>query len=328
MKKKNKAPVIIAVVLLLLVFIASLFLDRDRSLEDATYSPTAEKYTAPNTIVLKGQTYVQNKDLTTVLFIGVDNYGPVEESEVFYNEGQADFLLLAIFDKNSKTVSLLHINRDTMTPVTMLGLGGKKAGTAEMQIALAHCYGKGVQDSCKNTLYAVENFLQGTDIDHYFAMNMDGVALLNDEVGGVTVTIEDEFRDNPEFVVGETITLKGNQALAYVRGRTSVADGSNLNRMKRQRDYIRKFIDNYDQQSQSVGFVETSITLVSDYSVTDMPLEKLSEIAGLFSEYELLDVSTMEGELSYENEFVEFYPDPVALTEQLIELLYIPEKEE
>ena len=323
--KKKTVLTVVAVLVLAAVIAAAAFMDRDKDDDARGYSPTADKYNAPNVISYNGQNYEQNKALTTVLFIGVDDYGPVQESPVFYNEGQADFLMLAIFDKSTESVRLLHINRDTMTPVRRLVLGGKSAGSAVMQIALSHTYGKGLLDSCLNTELAVSTLLQGTDIDFYFAMNMDGVALLNDEVGGVTVTIEDEFRGNDDFVMGETITLQGEQALTYVRGRSSVADGSNVNRMKRQRDYIRKFVANFESSSQNIDFINTAIKLISEYSVTDMPLEKLSEIAGLFSAYELEDVYTIEGDFSYENEFVEFYPDAVALTEQLLKLLYLPE---
>ena len=326
--KKKTVFTILAVFILAAVIAVAVFMDRDKKEEAPGYSPTADKYNAPNVIFFNGQSYEQDKALTTVLFIGVDDYGPVKESPVFYNEGQADFLMLGIFDKRTESVRLLHINRDTMTPVRRLVLGGKSAGSAEMQIALAHTYGKGLQDSCLNTELAVSTLLSGTDIDFYFAMNMDGVALLNDEVGGVTVTIEDEFRGNDDFVVGETITLQGEQALTYVRGRSSVADGSNVNRMKRQRDYIQKFVANFERSAQNLDFINTAIKLIAEYSVTDMPLEKLSEIAGLFSEYELESVSTIEGDFSYENEFVEFYPDPVALTEQLVDLLYLPANKE
>ena len=323
--KKKTVLTVLAVLVLSAVIAAAVFMDRDKDDGGSGYSPTADKYNAPNVISYNGQNYEQNKALTTVLFIGVDDFGPVRESPVYFNEGQADFLMLGIFDKSTESVRLLHINRDTMTPVRRLVLGGKSAGSAEMQIALAHTYGKGLQDSCLNTELAVSTLLQGTNIDFYFAMNMDGVALLNDEVGGVTVTIEDEFRGDADFVVGETITLQGEQALAYVRGRSSVADGSNVNRMKRQRDYIRKFLANFESSSQSIDFINTAIRLISEYSVTDMPLEKLSEIAGLFSEYELENVYTIAGDFSYENRYVEFYPDRTALTELLIELLYLPE---
>lgn len=315
-----------ALLVLAAVIVWSAFLDRGRGDDTAGLSPTADKYNAPNTITLNGKTYEQNQDLTTVLFIGVDNYGPVEESEVFYNEGQADFLMLAVFDEKKEAIQLLHINRDTMTPVRMLGLGGRSAGTAQMQIALSHCYGKGLQDSCINTRLAVSDLLLGTDIDYYLAMNMDGVALLNDEVGGVTVTIEDEFRDNTEFVQGETVTLHGNQALAYVRGRSEVADGTNINRMKRQRDYIQKFALAFESASQDVGFIEAMLKLISAYTVTDMPLEKMSEIAGRFSDYQVEHIYSLEGNLSYANEFVEFYPDSQSLTRQLAELLYTMKK--
>ncbi len=327
MKNKKMILGIIAVVLIVVIFVLAFFMDKGTEEKSGSLSPTADKNNAANVVEWEGSSYYQNQNLTTVLFVGVDNNGPVQDSGLFYNEGQCDFLMLAVFDKSTESVSLLHINRDTITPVTMLGLGGKDAGKAEMQIALSHCYGSGLQDSCKNTVSAVSELLKGSKIDHYFMMNMDGVALLNDAVGGVTVTIEDQFEGEPDFVVGETITLKGSQALTYVRGRSDVADGTNVNRMQRQRNYIRKFIDNFDAMASSEDFVTTTITLISDYSVTDMTLEQLSSIANQFSEYTLGEVRSFDGTLNYESSYVEFYVDDADLTRQLVELMYIPENE-
>lgn len=293
--------------------------------DEKSYSPTADKYNAPNAIEWEGNRYVQNKNLTTVMLIGVDDSGPVEASDVFYNFGQADFLMLAVIDKSENEIRFLHINRDTMSMVPMLGLGGKYVGEEEMQIALSHNYGTGLEDSCENTVNAISTLLLGTEIDYYFAMNMDGVAILNDEVGGVTVTIVDEFWENSEFAMGETITLKGSQALEYVRGRISVADGTNVNRMARQKEYIKGFMKAFNSNNQNADFVTKCFRTISDYSVTDMTFEKLSEIAGLMDSCELEGIYGIEGEFNYDSEFVEFYPDHKALTKTVIDLLYLPE---
>ena len=88
------------------------------------------------------------------------------------------------------------------------------------QLALAHTYGSGEEDSCENTVLAVSNLLYGMEIDHYVSLTMDGVALLNDLVGGVTVEVLDDFSGIDDTLVqGETVTLKGQQALTYVRSR-------------------------------------------------------------------------------------------------------------
>jgi anionic cell wall polymer biosynthesis LytR-Cps2A-Psr (LCP) family protein len=66
-------------------------------------------------------------------------------------------------------------------------------GTSEIQIAYAHAVGDGGAFSCENVVEAVSNYLGGVDIQSYIAMNIDSIAKINQLVGGVTVTIEDDF---------------------------------------------------------------------------------------------------------------------------------------
>ena len=126
-----------------------------------------------------------------------------------------------------------------MTQIQILGVTGEPAGTFTGQLALAHTYGSGEEDSCENTVLAVSNLLYGMEIDHYVSLTMDGVALLNDLVGGVTVEVLDDFSGiDDSLVQGETVTLQGQQALTYVRSRGGLEDSSNLHRMERQRQYL------------------------------------------------------------------------------------------
>ena len=86
---------------------------------------------------------------------------------------------------------------------------------------------------------AVSRLLGGAPIDGYAALNMDGIALFNDAIGGVTVTITSDFTAvDPTLVEGETITLNGQQAFEFVRTRKDVDDQTNLARMERQRIYL------------------------------------------------------------------------------------------
>ena len=65
---------------------------------------------------------------------------------------------------------------------------------------------------------------------------------MNDMVGGVTVTIEDDFSEvDPTLKMGETVTLMGEHAENYVRQRKEVADGRNESRMQRQSSYEEAF---------------------------------------------------------------------------------------
>lgn len=96
------------------------------------------------------------------------------------NGGQADFLRLVVIDSEADTVSQIQIDRDTMTPITILGVLGNRSGVRTTQICLAHSFGDRGAESCELTVEAVSNLLLGTQIDDYIAMNLDGVSVLND----------------------------------------------------------------------------------------------------------------------------------------------------
>lgn len=87
--------------------------------------------------------------------------------------------------------------------------------------------------------------LSGIRVDHHLVVGFEGFAELVDAVGGVPVTLEHD-EDDPN--VGHHLSagrhlLNGEQALAYVRARVYVGDGSDLNRMSRQQDFLRRLYD-------------------------------------------------------------------------------------
>ncbi len=68
---------------------------------------------------------------------------------------------------------------------------------------------------------------------------MDAVPIINDAVGGVTVTVLDDMTSaDPALEKGAEVTLQGKQALTYVRTRRGLDDSTNLHRMERQRQYM------------------------------------------------------------------------------------------
>ena len=87
-----------------------------------------------------GQWYAPKSELETILIAGIDKMEPLEDSGSYNNDGQADFLLLGIFDELEETTTILHINRDTMAQIPVLGVTGQHAGSITGQLALAHTY--------------------------------------------------------------------------------------------------------------------------------------------------------------------------------------------
>ena len=196
MRKKNLLVLLIALLVCVGgVYAVSLLLrdgldNRDdgtsgKSVEDMLSSDMALK-----PISLNGKTYIPKKNVSSYLLMGIDHEGEVTEHSSYFG-GQADTLLLVVVDREQKEYSLLQINRDTMCMVDFVGSDGTPIGERkQMQIALAYALGSGLEDSCENTVRAVSTLLYGVPISGYAALNMDAMPILNDAVGGVTVTIE------------------------------------------------------------------------------------------------------------------------------------------
>ncbi|MCD7749385.1 MAG: LCP family protein [Oscillospiraceae bacterium] len=293
-------------------------------------SPLDDDGEATSTIYYNGAQYATNENLTTLLILGIDDY-ELTESDSYRNSGQADLILLAIFDNDAKTCTLLHINRDTMTDVSVLGALGDYIGVTNEQIALAHTYGSGLEDSCENTVTTVSSFLYGVTIDNYLSLTMDAVAVLNDLVGGVTVTIEDDFTGVDDTLVqGETVTLMGEHALYYVRARSSMTDDStNLARMERQKTYMTALSAALKEAvAEDSAFLLEAYTAVADYLVTDCDINALSDYGSQLTEYTLSEIISPEGEAVLGDVYMEYYVDEAALQQLVIDLFYIPVDEE
>src|SRR5881409_4017712 len=79
----------------------------------------------------------------------------------------------------------------------------------------------------------------GLHIDHYVEIGYAGFANIVDAVGGVTINIDQGFKDKysgADFKKGKQ-TLNGEQALAFVRTRHAFA-ASDLQRTKNQQKFL------------------------------------------------------------------------------------------
>lgn len=275
-----------------------------------------------------GQWYVPKSNQETMLIVGVDKTEPLEDSKSYNNDGQADFLLLAIFDTKEEKTTILHLNRDLMTKIPVLGVTGQQAGTITGQLALAHTYGSGLHDSFKNTVKAVSMLLGNINIDHYIGMTMGAVPLLNDMVGGVPVTILDDFTGlDDSLVKGEEITLMGEQALHYIRLRSGLEDSTNLNRMERQQQYLVALGEKVRSLGKDFMPPADQLEKLSAYLLSDCAANVLTDKMKRYVTYPVAELQDIAGEAKKGTEFVEFYPDREALEEQILTLFYNPYQE-
>lgn len=321
--------------LALSIFLTSMFLigcgkqkaDQVPSTEPVPVLETsaAEESSVPqNAVEYNGEYYVPREGLQTILIMGLDKYEREESTFAYTNKMQSDFLLLAIIDEEDRTCDLLHLNRDTMTEIRRLGFGGADTGEFIGQLALAHTYGSGGSDSCLNAVRAVSDLLGGIKIDHYMTLTMDAVGKINDLVGGVTVTMLEDFTElDPAMKKGEEVTLKGDQALLYVRARQGVGDQTNLSRMERQRQYLNAFYGKLMEANKKVdGFLSSTLLKVNDDFESDCTVNQLDALSDILEICTVNPIVYMEGESVVGDEFVEFYIDEESRQETILSLFY------
>ncbi len=276
----------------------------------------------------KGKTYRRNSYVKAILCIGVDRSGTMTEAATAGSGGQADGVFLVAQDTVRNKLRILMIPRDTMTDITMTDLQGTVLGVDKQHLTLAYAYGDGREKSCRYMVEAVSNLLGGLNIDYYMAADMDVISVLNDAVGGVTVTVPTEGmeRRDPALTKGSRVTLHGKQAEIFVRFRDINRDNSALYRMNQQREYILRFFQTLQKKAaEDSRIVPNLFEQMQEHMITNMGKELYLKMAmdgleggGLTAE----DIYTVPGTGITTEWYDEFHADEEALEPILLDLFF------
>ena len=319
--KKKKAPVFTLVLIAILVGVV--MFSGFKILTSLNKTVDSTSTSSKKTVEYNGEQYFPRQDITVLMLMGIDEHGEVKASDSYNNTGENDMVALAVFDELDKSYSVLVLNRDTMMDVHVLGLGGKDAGTIYAQLALAHTYGTGLEDSCENAVRTVSDFLYGLTVDYYVSMNMDAIAILNDAVGGVTVTVEDDFSKVDSSIPMGEVTLTGEQALSFVQTRKDVSDQMNISRMNRHEEYMENFVTAFNEKvKEDDTFVLKTYEDVSPYVVSDCSINSFSAMLNRYADYTLREIVTPSGENVLTEDYMEFHVDEKALEELIMNMFY------
>jgi len=322
MRRKVMTKVLLVCTALLLVLV--ILYSGLRILESTVLYMEPERWvTDRKTIEWNGTKFFPRQDIMVIMLLGINRTGPVAPS-AFNEGGAADMITLMIFDEKEESYSLLSINRDSMIDIPILLENGKIDGTYHGQAGYAHTYGTGMQDSCENMKRAISNFLHGIQIDYYVALNMDAISLLNDAVGGVVVTIEDDFTNiDPQMQKGVR-KLNGEQAVKFVQSRMNVGDELNVSRIRRQQQYMGAFTNRlHERLKEDATFVVRMFEELSRNVVTDCSANAISGIVERYGDYSFVENVTPDGENKV-GQYMEFYVDEQALDELVIRMFYAP----
>lgn len=313
-------------ILLLLVFILVAWVLKEVLKEPEAEWDDTQSQVDINQITYEGKQYSYNTNLINILFLGVDNTDMLTEDNLPGEAGQSDCIMILTLDKKKKEGRIIQIPRDTMTEVDLYDTSGNYSTTVTEQIATQYAYSIGGKSSCFATKKTVSELLYDLPIDGYLAMEYSSIAIVNDAVGGVEITVpEDYTMIDPAFEKGATLKLTGEQAHDYVRWRDTNASFSNNDRMERQVQYIPALINTIRNYVGEDGdYYKKLYSLVEKYMLTDLNEDEINALA----EYELVtsDIQYLPGEGKKGKKYEEFYVDEKKLQKMLIETFYILEK--
>lgn len=278
------------------------------------------------TITWKDKDYQYNSLITTILYAGLDSTDPLKVSETYSNKARADSVSVVILDKKKKKMSILALNRDTMTEIRRYTRTGEDMGTYVSHLGYAYSYGDGGEVSCEDLKEAVEKLL-GISIDEYAVTNQSSITSINDLVGGVTVTVpnDDLAAMYPELKKGAVVTLDDSNVKDFLQHRDTAADFSNEGRIERQQAYVTAYVDLLkDRLASEPDQLWQEIGQMNDYLQTSITKNKYLSLARLLEKVSFTDADYYRptGKDSAGELHDEFYVDEDALQQLVIDLFY------
>lgn len=284
-----------------------------------------------NTITYKGKTYAYNSNMTSILCLGIDKkHGMGLENEIVGTGGQADAIYLVALDTVTGEATVIAVSRDIYSDIGVYSVDGKYTGTEYAQLCLAYAYGDGKEKSCENTVDAVQRLFYNLPINSYFAMDLSAVADLNDAVGGVEVTVTDEYLYYAlgyDWHQGDTVRLEGDEAVWYLQYRDVDVLNSSVDRMNRQLGYLQKFCTTaVDMTKQDITTPVRLFEIVQDYSVTNLNASKISALGyTVATSGAELKFDKVPGDVIHNGKYAQYVVDEQGLLELILKVYYVPQ---
>ena len=322
--------IILAVLLLSVAVAFALVKSGESSLKDFTgeilAAEDAQSTDEGRTVEYQGKKYALNEDMVSVVFIGYDRN---ELADPALTAGQADTVIVLALDTKTGKATAINVPRDSMVEVGEFA-GDAYIGQDTMQLCLAFSYGDGAETSCENVTTSVSRTLYNMPMSYYVALNVAGIAPLNDAVGGVELNALQTI-PGTDIVEGQTTLLMGDNAERYVRYRDTSALSSSSDRQERQMQYITayaaKALSGSDGESASLTGL---YNMASECSVTNLGASQFAYLASVMLSHGItsLDSVTLAGETVEGPQYIEYQLDKDAVYQTVLDVYYTPVEEE
>ncbi|MFD5490876.1 LCP family protein [Streptomyces virginiae] len=210
-----------------------------------------------------------------ILLIGSDSRSGQGNAGYGEDKGtqRSDTTILLHLPQDRRSATAVSIPRDLMTQIpSCMRPDGSRTGASFAQFNWAFQWGGA---AC--TIRTVEK-LTGIRIDHHMVIDFSGFKRMVDAVGGVEVCLTEPVNDvqaKLKLPAGLQ-TLRGEQALGFVRARHSLGNGSDTERMGRQQQFLGSLV----KKVQSNGVLLNPARL---YPLLDAATSSLTTDPGLAS---------------------------------------------
>ncbi|QRJ66838.1 LCP family protein [Staphylococcus saccharolyticus] len=243
---------------------------------------------------------VGDGDPVSIVIYGIDEDAKRKQQ----NLGQRtdSIVMMSINPKDHKTV-MVSVPRDTRAKIV-----GR--GTTEK---INHAYAYGGPDMAVKSLEELTN----VPVDHYAAINMDGVKSVVDDLGGVDITSNATFNFHGyQFNKGQKYHMNGDKALTYMRSREQEGAGGDSGRQLRQQQVI-EVVAKDGLQLGSLTKIDGIFKAAEDNVKTDLSLTQLNKMRENYNDtQDNVKLYTIQGENKVGNDNLwYFYPDDNSLND-------------
>jgi LCP family protein required for cell wall assembly len=266
---------------------------------------------AANNTEISAEGYYYRKDVVNILCLGIDRYQNYDgEERGGTSRGQADCIMLLSLDLSNDVIRVVAIPRDTMVEIKFYDTSGYYMTSQQGQLTLQYAY---VEDDISAAVMEsqVSMLLGGIPIHGYVILDLTCIPIVNDVIGGVPVTMQEDYTDlNETFVEGETVWLYDDMVADFIQKRDTSVSGSAYTRIARQKAYLASFVE----QAKKVLPQNPKLPLqilkeLQTHIETDLDAAEILALVdvGRNSEFAESDLYVLPGEIKMGEVYEEYY---------------------
>ncbi|RBY75323.1 LytR family transcriptional regulator [Geodermatophilus sp. TF02-6] len=231
--------------------VGDVFADLDESSRPAPASPAQGAGEAP----------------VTFLLMGSDTRATADEG--IAAGGRADAVMIARFSGDRQHAQVVSIPRDSWVDVP---------GHGKDKINAAYAYGG------PTLLVQTVEQLTGVRIDHYAAIDFEGLVQVTDDLGGVDVVVAETTSNGPYTFSAGVNHLDGDQARWYL-GQRHGLPGGDFDRVRRQQQYLQAVFGKLfgAHTSTDPGRLDSALLTVTDAVAVDESLDNATLLSLAYS---------------------------------------------